>query len=109
MRDPFNGLNPFTGVNDGLTAPIASPLVWEIDVVGQDSPPRLLARAVEAGLEVTWRSRADSATVQASAELVPPNWSELTPHPVVQSDGFLRRVAIPLGGASRYFRVVIGP
>ena len=32
MRDPFNGVNPFTGLDDGLTEPISSPLVWEIDV-----------------------------------------------------------------------------
>lgn len=32
MRDPFDGVNPFTSVDDGLTAPAASPLVFEIDV-----------------------------------------------------------------------------
>lgn len=32
MRDPFDGNNPWTGVDDGLTAPNTSPLVWEIDV-----------------------------------------------------------------------------
>jgi hypothetical protein len=34
MRDPFDGVNPFTGVDDGLSAPFVSPLVWEIDVIG---------------------------------------------------------------------------
>ncbi len=34
MRDPFDGVNPFTGVDDGLTAAFVSPLVYEIDVLG---------------------------------------------------------------------------
>jgi hypothetical protein len=34
MRDPFDGVNPFTGVDDGLTPAFESPLVWEIDVLG---------------------------------------------------------------------------
>lgn len=32
-RDPFDGLNPWTNVDDGLNAAIVSPLVWEIDVL----------------------------------------------------------------------------
>jgi len=32
MRDPFDGVNAFTGADDGLTAAFVSPLVWEIDV-----------------------------------------------------------------------------
>lgn len=34
-RDPFDGENPFTGLDDGLTAAFVSPLIWEIDVLGQ--------------------------------------------------------------------------
>jgi hypothetical protein len=33
-RDPFDGINPFTGIDDELTAAFSSPLIWEIDVVG---------------------------------------------------------------------------
>lgn len=33
MRDPFDGVNPFTGVDDGLSAAFVSPLIWEIDVL----------------------------------------------------------------------------
>jgi hypothetical protein len=33
MRDPYDGVNPFTGFDDTLSAAIASPLVWEIDVL----------------------------------------------------------------------------
>ncbi len=38
MRDPFDGLNPFTGVDDGLTAAIVSPLVYEIDAIRVPEP-----------------------------------------------------------------------
>lgn len=34
VRDPFNGVNPFTGADDGLSAAFVSPLVREIDVLG---------------------------------------------------------------------------
>ncbi|MCC6491677.1 MAG: hypothetical protein IT424_01505 [Pirellulales bacterium] len=34
-RDPFDGVNPFTGLDDNLSAAFVSPLIWEIDVVGQ--------------------------------------------------------------------------
>ena len=37
-RDPFDGVNPFTGIDDGLNAPISSPLIWEIDVIGVPEP-----------------------------------------------------------------------
>lgn len=33
-RDPFDGVNPFTSIDDGLTAAFVAPLIWEIDVVG---------------------------------------------------------------------------
>ncbi len=33
MRDPYDGVNPFTGTDDTLTAAFVSPLVWEIDVM----------------------------------------------------------------------------
>jgi hypothetical protein len=38
LRDPFDGVNPFTGIDDGFNAPIASPLIWEIDVIGVPEP-----------------------------------------------------------------------
>jgi hypothetical protein len=39
MRDPFSGVNAFTGVDDGLVAAFVSPLVREIDVFGILSLP----------------------------------------------------------------------
>jgi hypothetical protein len=38
MRDPFDGVNPFTSADDGLNAPIASPLVFELDVIAIPEP-----------------------------------------------------------------------
>jgi len=45
MRDPFDGVNPFTGFDDGLSAPIASSLVWEIDVLAVPEPATMLLLA----------------------------------------------------------------
>lgn len=38
-RDPFDGINPFTGIDDGLTAPNTSPHIWEIDVLTTPGDP----------------------------------------------------------------------
>ena len=37
-RDPFDGVNPFTGVDDGLSAAFVAPLIWEVDVVAIPEP-----------------------------------------------------------------------
>lgn len=37
MHDPFDGINPFNGVDDGLVAAFESPLIWEIDVFAPSS------------------------------------------------------------------------
>jgi hypothetical protein len=59
MRDPFDGVNGFTGVDDGLSAAIVSPLVWEIDAVGQVVPEPLtgLLAGVAAVLAAVRRRR----------------------------------------------------
>lgn len=41
MRDPFDGVNPFTGVDDLLNAPNSSPLVFELDVIAIPEPGSL--------------------------------------------------------------------
>ncbi|MEQ8849304.1 PEP-CTERM sorting domain-containing protein [Botrimarina sp.] len=33
LHDPFDGVNPYTGVDDGLSPAFQSPLIWEIDVL----------------------------------------------------------------------------
>lgn len=40
-RDPFDGVNPFNGLDDGLTAAFVSPLVYELDVVEVPEPASL--------------------------------------------------------------------
>jgi hypothetical protein len=42
MRDPFDGVNPFTTVDDGLTAAFVSPLVFELDVLAPIPEPTSL-------------------------------------------------------------------
>lgn len=37
-RDPFEGVNTFTGIDDGLSAAFTSPLIWEVDVVAVPEP-----------------------------------------------------------------------
>jgi hypothetical protein len=56
MRDPFDGVNPFTGVDDGLSAAFVSPLIWEIDVFGTPVPePAGLALLALGGLLIRRR------------------------------------------------------
>jgi hypothetical protein len=42
-RDPFDGVNPFTGIDDGLSAAFVSPLIWEIDVLPEPTSLVLLS------------------------------------------------------------------
>ena len=37
-RDPFDGVNPFTGIDDLLTSAFVSPLLFEIDVIAIPEP-----------------------------------------------------------------------
>lgn len=46
MRDPFDGVNPYTGVDDFLTAAFVSPLVFEIDVLPEPTTALLLVLGV---------------------------------------------------------------
>lgn len=53
-RDPYPGINPYTGVDDGLTSPQASPLVFELDVIAVPEPASLALLAL-GGLAVLRR------------------------------------------------------
>lgn len=44
-RDAWDGVNPFTSVDDGLNAAISSPLIWEIDVLPEPTSLVLLSLA----------------------------------------------------------------
>ena len=109
MRDPFDGINPFTGTDDGLSVPVASPLVWEIDVLGTDSPPSLSASRSGAELQLAWLSRATNLAVQAATQLTSPDWADLSPQPVIVRDGITNTTSIVTGSATQYFRLRGGP
>ena len=49
MRDPFDGVNPYTGVDDGLTAAFVSPLIFEIDVLTVPEPASIAAALTALG------------------------------------------------------------
>lgn len=55
MRDPYDGINPYTGIDDGLSAAFVSPLVWEIDVTPE---PASLVLVAFGGLAMLRRRRA---------------------------------------------------
>ncbi len=103
MRDPYDGVNPFTGTDDGLTAAIESPLVWEIDVLGTESPPRLWASLTGADVALTWVSRATNFVVEAASQVSPANWGDLQPQPVIQKDGVTNRTSVAASSAPQYF------
>jgi hypothetical protein len=109
MRDPFDGVNPFTGTDDNLNAAFVSPLVWEIDVLGTDSPPRLQARRSGTELQLAWISRATNVAVQAATRLVSPDWADLSPQPAILRDGTANTTSIVGGSAPRYLRLSVVP
>jgi len=109
MRDPYAGINPFTGTDDGLSAPIASPLVWEIDVLGTDSPPRLWTHLSGTDLGLTWLSRATNFFVEGASQLSPSDWADLDPQPVIQTSGVTNTTSIATGSAPQFLRLRVEP
>ena len=109
MRDPYDGVNPFTGVDDGLTAAFVSPLVWEIDVLGTDSPPRLWPHLSGTDLQLTWVSRATNFALEATDQVSPADWKALVPQPVIQAAGVTNFTSVVVGPAPRFFRLKVGP
>lgn len=51
MEDPYTGGNPYTGVDDGLPAAVASPYLWEIDVLGSPGASNNQAPIASAGAD----------------------------------------------------------
>ena len=109
MRDPFDGVNPFTGTDDGLSAAFVSPLVWEIDVLGADGAPRLWASRSGSELQLAWLSHSSNFVVQAASRLVSPDWADFSPQPAVLWDGITNSVSIVSGSAPVFFRIRGGP
>ncbi|MFQ3586883.1 MAG: PEP-CTERM sorting domain-containing protein [Fimbriimonadaceae bacterium] len=56
-RDAWNGVNPFTGIDDGLTAAFVSPIVREIDVFGEPVPEPATLAALGLGALALMRRR----------------------------------------------------
>jgi hypothetical protein len=109
MRDPFDGANPFTSADDGLNAAFESPLVWEIDVLGADSPPRLKAGRSGADMQLAWLSHTTNFVVQVATRLTSPDWADAIPQPLIHSDGITNTASVVRGSAPRFFRVRGGP
>jgi hypothetical protein len=104
-RDPFDGFNPFTGSDDGLDAPYVSPMVWEIDVLGQPSPGTLAATRTGTNVVLSWVTALTGAVLQATTNVNPTNWQNLSPQPAITVTGTTNRAVVPIGAGSRFFRV----
>jgi hypothetical protein len=104
-RDPFDGTNPFTGIDDGLSAPFVSPLVWEIDMLGQISPGNLTAMRAGTNVALSWVTAMTGAVLQATASVDLTNWQDLSPQPAIMVAGTTNSAVVPLDVASRFFRV----
>jgi hypothetical protein len=109
MRDPFDGVNPFTGIDDGLTPAFVSPLVWEIDVLKPENPLRLSVNLSGTDLQLTWLSQASNFVVQAATQLSNPDWADLDPQPVLQRDGITNVTSVVADRGTQFLRLRIGP
>jgi hypothetical protein len=104
-RDPFDGVNPFTGSDDGFDAPYVSPLIWEIDVLGQNSPGTLTATRAGTNVVLSWVTALTGAVLQATTNVHPTNWQALSPQPAITVTGTTNSAVVPIGAGSRFFRV----
>jgi len=104
-RDPFDGFNPFTGMDDGFDAPYVSPLVWEIDVLGQLNPGTLTATRAGTNMVLSWVTGMTGAILQATAKVNPMNWQDLSPQPGISVTGKTNSAVVAIGAASQFFRV----
>jgi hypothetical protein len=105
MRDPFDGANPFTGLDDSRSAAFVSPLVWEIDLLGHYSPPILAATRVGNNLDLSWVGLTNGATLQATTNLDAPAWLDLSPQPAISSSGNTNNAQVSIESGNRYLRV----
>jgi hypothetical protein len=57
-QDPFDGVNPYTGLDDNFPAAFESPLVFEIDVTAVPEPTSLALGGIVLGALAAVRRRA---------------------------------------------------
>jgi hypothetical protein len=106
MRDPYEGVNPYTGWDDLLTAAFVSPLVWEIDVLGIENSPLLTATRTGGSIQLSWQAKATTFAIQGASQLAPAaNFADLQPQPAVQRNGLTNTATIPIGAAPQYLRL----
>ena len=105
MRDPFDGLNPFNSLDDTLSAAFVSPLVWEIDLIGQYSAPVLHTTRDGGNLTISWVGLTNGAALQAATNLNMPVWLDLSPQPTITSSGNTNAAQVAIGPGELYYRV----
>jgi len=105
MRDPYGGVNPLTGFDDALSAAFVSPLVWEIDVLGQYSAPILTAARAGNSLTISWVGLTNGAALQAATNLTTPAWLDLSPQPAIAANGNTNTAQVLIEPGTKYFRV----
>lgn len=105
MRDPFDGPNPFTGPDDGLSPAFVSPLIWEIDVLGSYSQPILSATRQGNSLIFSWVGLTNGAVIQATTNLSLGDWQNLNPQPAITSVGNTNQAAVAIQPGGMFMRV----
>lgn len=99
-RDPFEGVNPFTGLDDQLNTAITSPLIWEIDLI---EAPRLNARLSGGQIVLSWAGEAPG--VLQSAQSVFGDWADMVPQPAITQDGQGWQAVLQGGEGHLFFRL----
>ncbi len=80
------------------TSPFAMPVTLQI-------VPRLNLTAAGTNIFLTWPTNAGSFTIQSTAALNPPAWTNLVSPPAIQTLGTNFQAAIPLGSSTAFFRL----
>jgi hypothetical protein len=104
MRDPFEELNPFTGEDDGLSAAFVSPLVWEIDVIGEQSVPEIGVTRSGDALQLSWIADTQFQ-VQGATNVAGGDWLDLSPQPPVTANGTTNTATLPIEAGNWFFRL----
>jgi hypothetical protein len=80
------------------TSPFALPVMLQV-------VPRLSIAGISTNLFLTWPTNAGLFTIQTTATLNPPDWTDLTPQPALQTVGTNYLAEISSGGKAAFFRL----